>query len=1479
MRSFRFALASLLLTAAASAAIPNSEREALIAVYQSTGGPSWNDRTNWLGAAGTECTWFGVTCNETQANVIYLELQDNHLVGTLPSAIRNLTKLRALFVFSNELHGALPSELGELPDLEWLYATRNQFTGPVPASFAALKKMRLLYLHENALDGPLPASLSGMTALEELGLSNNRFNGTIPASLAQLTNLIDLDLSNNQLTGEIPAALGSFPKLERLSLNDNQLSGAIPSALGNLAALTDFRVGFNQLTGSFPAALAQLHKVERLEVGVNQLSGPLPDVSGLTAIKLLDLTQNHFSGAIAPSVFTLTTIEELKLGDNDFTGTISPQFANLSNLRVLYLYQNDLTGTIPPALADIASLNVIALQTNQLSGTLPPDLARLPNLTGLDVSDNQLTGTIPPQIGSMAKLENLSMYSNEITGTIPRELGQLGNLRILHLAGNQLSGPLPDDLRNLAKLEQFNVNENQLTGPLPFWIGEWTALTDLFLGSNQFSGTLPPGLATLANLNFLDLAENRFSGRFVDCTNLTKLVYIAAQHNQFSGPLPPSVALLTGLGFVAFGSNDFSGPIPPEIGNLVNAEYFDLSGNEFDGAIPKEIGNLQKAINISLWGNHLSGTIPKEIAQLTQLQTLDVSLNALKGPFPPEITAMTGLDDHGSNFAYNGLFSNDANVRAFVNLKQEGGDFEETQTVMPTNVHLVETTDRSATLSWNTIRYDYYGGGYQVAASTTPNGPAVALATTSAKNLNSITIRNLQPATTYFFTVATVSHPISDQPNLITSDRTAAVQGTTKQRVIAPAEVVMTDSPQGLVQIDGVEVQGDNFTLTNFGDVSTTITLQRTEDFFTIAPEQFTLGAGASQSVTVHSIPRPPGTYGGYIEINGQGVPDDLYGDIRLLSSARPAGSVVATPIATRIELAGASGSDEVGTAQFRNTGNARLTGIVVSDQPWVEVDPEPLTIDPGQIGSINFRIVRSRRPVSEGALSADLSLVYVSGLSDARTISALATTATGVSISKVTIVDVTQPSIVNGPIPALLPGEVPYFISGLIASTSKRTDLSFINAAATSIGDLKLYFTGGGPQASIASLQPLGFSQSVNLVNVVGSVYGTTGSGALQVRSASSGSISAIAKATAVTDAGTYTGTIPVFRGDRSVNNAPIILTGLTLGADLLVQETLGSAGVVGITFLNAAGATVFTRTENIAAYGLLELSAVVPSNVVTAIVQGSGFSMLNAYARLHDGHGDTWSVVDWSRFYAYSRDSAVRVPFADGRGGTARRRAARHDIAANAASRRATDLVLFNPGISTVHATMQVIDTAGHAYVRTADVAAQATTTVSDVAALAGTSVAHVVITPENGELAITARSHDASGGSAIPVVSATSGLRLGQSQVFSGLDDAAALRTGYGFSETGGASATVRARIIIGEASALVSIVTERTFNLGAREQVFLPELVRSFAGEARDTLFGDLHGLVLEIEVIGGSGAIVPFVTSTDTGTQDLSVVVQ
>jgi Leucine rich repeat N-terminal domain len=95
------AVAMVLLIAAtnvAQATVPTAERQALQNLYTSTNGGSWSNSTGWNGPMGTECGWFGVTCDPGQTHVEFIQLASNGLSGTLPS----LNALQRLQIFDRE---------------------------------------------------------------------------------------------------------------------------------------------------------------------------------------------------------------------------------------------------------------------------------------------------------------------------------------------------------------------------------------------------------------------------------------------------------------------------------------------------------------------------------------------------------------------------------------------------------------------------------------------------------------------------------------------------------------------------------------------------------------------------------------------------------------------------------------------------------------------------------------------------------------------------------------------------------------------------------------------------------------------------------------------------------------------------------------------------------------------------------------------------------------------------------------------------------------------------------------------------------------------------------------------------------------------------------------------------------------------------------------------------------------------------------
>ena len=133
--------------------ILQQEREALIALYEATGGDNWTDNTNWCSDKPLS-EWYGI--DFWDGHVKNINLTDNNLTGQIPEQLGNLTGLEYLFLLSNNLEGNIPESLGNLTYL------------------------RGLQLNNNNLGGNLPVSMANLNQLEFINLCGNRLNGTIP---------------------------------------------------------------------------------------------------------------------------------------------------------------------------------------------------------------------------------------------------------------------------------------------------------------------------------------------------------------------------------------------------------------------------------------------------------------------------------------------------------------------------------------------------------------------------------------------------------------------------------------------------------------------------------------------------------------------------------------------------------------------------------------------------------------------------------------------------------------------------------------------------------------------------------------------------------------------------------------------------------------------------------------------------------------------------------------------------------------------------------------------------------------------------------------------------------------------------------------------------------------------------------------------------------------------------------------------------
>lgn len=235
------ALALTSLALPASAAIPVTERAVLVSLYNDTDGANWTNNTSWMGTAGTECSWHGISCDGT-GHVTRIDLGTNGLSGTLP----DLSALTALKDFNvgnngNGLNGPLPALP---PSIRQFWAFGNNLSGPIP-DLSALTALERFFVGENGLSGPLPAL---PPSIIRFYAGDNNLSGPIP-NLSALTALEHFYVFVNNLSGPLPALP---PSIKHFWAFGNDLSGPIPD-LSALTALGHFYVNNNDLSGPLPA--------------------------------------------------------------------------------------------------------------------------------------------------------------------------------------------------------------------------------------------------------------------------------------------------------------------------------------------------------------------------------------------------------------------------------------------------------------------------------------------------------------------------------------------------------------------------------------------------------------------------------------------------------------------------------------------------------------------------------------------------------------------------------------------------------------------------------------------------------------------------------------------------------------------------------------------------------------------------------------------------------------------------------------------------------------------------------------------------------------------------------------------------------------------------------------------------------------------------------------------------------------------------
>ncbi|GLT55859.1 hypothetical protein SLA2020_289450 [Shorea laevis] len=566
---------------------------------------SWNETLHF-------CEWKGVSCSrQPEGRVIMLNLAGQHLVGSVPPHIGNLTFLRHMDLNSNMFNGEIPREVGHLFRLRYLNLSGNAFQGKIPSNLGFCSNLQVISLNGNSLEGEIPDELRNLSKqLDSFSISRNyHITGRIPRWLGNASSLVKLSLKDNKLHGSIPAELGRLSKLQFLQLTSNHLSGMIPSSIYNLSSLEILCMAENQLHGEIPWDIGTtLPNVQMLYFGLNHFSGPIPvSLANASKLEWFSIGYNNLSGAIPSTLGSLRSLKELHIPGNNLEVEGLNFLTSLTNNSDLYLLDlgcNLFRAELPASLANFSSkLEYLYIDHNQISGNIPKEIGNLIGLRALELDVNHIGGEVPPSIGKLEKLVQLILNQNRISGQIPSSLGNLSQLNSLDMHENNLMGRIPPSLGNCSYLQLLWLDNNHLVGKVPMEVVSLSSITFFSMAQNSLTGALPQEVGNMSKLLRLNVSHNKLSGEIPSALgSCLMLEELQMQDNLFKGSIPSSFITLNSLVVLDLSRNNLSGQIPKYLQSFTLLHNLNLSFNNLEGEVPHE-GVFQNGSATSVFGN------------------------------------------------------------------------------------------------------------------------------------------------------------------------------------------------------------------------------------------------------------------------------------------------------------------------------------------------------------------------------------------------------------------------------------------------------------------------------------------------------------------------------------------------------------------------------------------------------------------------------------------------------------------------------------------------------------------------------------------------------------------------------------------------------------------------------------------------------------------------------------------------------------
>lgn len=571
--------------------------KALRALYLSTDGDNWTERTNWPDKAFFEAnptdpgnleieTWFGVEA--TSNSVIGLYMSNNNLNGTLPVELTFLSGLQFIEFKNNNLSGTLDPNWSIMP-LNYINIANNNLTGNLPDEYSKF----------NMPDGA--------------NFSNNDLSGCIPQSWIKFCNP-GINLTGNE---RLPWK-GDFSKFcETSGSQEEQIEAPCNTGNGstedfiNSDCLCEQGLFYNPIVYN---ALRELYLSTDGDNWTTRTNWPDRAFFEANTTDPGNSNVETWFGVIVED----SEIIEINMPNNNLNGQIPDALATLTELSNVYLQNNAIIGSIDQLLPLFKQLKNLDLSNNQLNGQIPDIFNTFTKLQNINLSENNLSGELPPTLSSPNLLQSISMSNNMLEGEIPNSWGTLVYVE-MKLDNNKLSGCFPISFKAICGTSAVDFSNN----PRLPWEGDFESFcaTD---GTPEAQLNAPCDDGDQSNGQNDKITANctcesiATSYHHPDDYKALRALYLATNGDAWT--------TRTNWPNKEFFENN---PTIPAAFSI-NA-WYGIQGNDNGRISCIDLDGKVGCTNTHQYGNNLVGEIPSEILLLAELEKMSLQHNQLEG--------------------------------------------------------------------------------------------------------------------------------------------------------------------------------------------------------------------------------------------------------------------------------------------------------------------------------------------------------------------------------------------------------------------------------------------------------------------------------------------------------------------------------------------------------------------------------------------------------------------------------------------------------------------------------------------------------------------------------------------------------------------------------------------------------------------------------------------------------------------------------